>query len=425
MTLTRRSFIKTSTALAAGLAAPTYLKASMRSASDRVNVALIGCRSMGWGDLMNILSLGNVHCLALCDIDQSVLDSKAKSWHPGRRPSSSSTPITGGCSTAKISARDYRHPRSLALPSIRWRARRAKTYVEKPIANSIAECDVMVEAANKYGSVVQVGQQQRSATLWKELVDYLNTGALGEVSRIHVYCNFNYGAIKERVPDSEVPGLISTGGWGTKQKFQPAALSRCVEDVLGLRGGLMTDWGVHLLDVALWVKQPANLPLTVQASGGNYLFPDGMHETFDTQSVLYRFDDYLLSWEHNAASSRIPTEKITAWSHGKMVRSWPIGTIGRSTPKRRRYPRKSLRRTTAKPEHAANFLDCIKRRDRNTACTIEMGSLSAKYAHLGNIAARMDGASLHFDDERKTFNIPEADRFIKPVYRAPWKFPEV
>ncbi|HHU97164.1 MAG: twin-arginine translocation signal domain-containing protein [Bacteroidota bacterium] len=40
MTLTRRSFIKTSAALAAGLAVPTYLKAGTLSSSDRVNMAL-------------------------------------------------------------------------------------------------------------------------------------------------------------------------------------------------------------------------------------------------------------------------------------------------------------------------------------------------------------------------------------------------
>ncbi len=63
------------------------------------------------------------------------------------------------------------------------------------------------------------------------------------------------------------------------------------------------------VSMALWVKQPANLPLTIQASGGNYLFPDWMHETFDTQSVLYRFDDYLLLWEHNAGIESGPYGK--------------------------------------------------------------------------------------------------------------------
>ena len=111
MTLTRRSFIKTSTALATGLVAPTYLKAGTLSASDRVNVALIGCRSMGWSDLMSFLSSGEVHCLALCDIDQSVLDSKAKSWLPGRRQEFQLySDYRQVLDRKDIDSGDYRHP---------------------------------------------------------------------------------------------------------------------------------------------------------------------------------------------------------------------------------------------------------------------------------------------------------------------------
>ena len=37
-------------------------------------------------------------------------------------------------------------------------------------------------------------------------------------------------------------------------------------------------------------------------------------------------------------------------------------------------------------DHVTNFLDCMKSRKMNTACTIDNGSLCAKYAHLGNIS---------------------------------------
>ena len=432
MTLTRRSFIKTSTALATGLVAPTYLKAGTLSASDRVNVALIGCRSMGWSDLMSFLSSGEVHCLALCDIDQSVLDSKAKELASRQEAQFQLYSDYRRVLDRKdidaviIGTPDHWH----CLQFVDACKAGKDVYVEKPIANSIAECDVMVQAANKYGNVVQVGQQQRSATLWKELVDYLNTGALGEVSRIHVYCNFNYGAIKNRVPDSEIPEGVDFDRWlgpAPKRSFNRQRFHGAWRMFWDYGGGLMTDWGVHLLDVALWVKGPANMPLAIQASGGNYLYPDGMHETFDTQSVLYQFDDYLLSWENNAGIESGPYGKnyglVFTGKNGTLVadrNDWQV------YPENEKVPAKIVKADHREHrDHAINFLDCIKRRDRNTACTIEMGCLSAKYAHLGNIAARMGGASLYFDDERKTFNISEADRFIKPVYRSPWKFPEV
>jgi len=67
----------------------------------------------------------------------------------------------------------------------------------------------------------------------------------------------------------------------------------------------------------------------------------------------------------------------------------------------------------------------MKSRDRDTACTIETGSLCAKYAHLGNIAARMSGVSLQYNDKNKSFNIAEANKYIQPQYREPWKFPRI
>jgi hypothetical protein len=75
-------------------------------------------------------------------------------------------------------------------------------------------------------------------------------------------------------------------------------------------------------------------------------------------------------------------------------------------------------------DHVTNFLDCMKSRSKDTACTIDNGSLCAKYAHLGNISARTHSA-LVYDDARKTFNNREADRYITPDYRKPWKFPEL
>jgi len=58
----------------------------------------------------------------------------------------------------------------------------------------------------------------------------------------------------------------------------------------------MTDWGVHLMDMALWAKDVTALPLSVAASGGNYAFPDRAHETFDTMSVTYQMPDHNITW---------------------------------------------------------------------------------------------------------------------------------
>ena len=80
--LTRRSFLKKSSAvLAAGvmhsLFAPYEAAARKVGANDKIRVALIGCRNMGWSDLSDFMRHPEIDCVALCDIDQNILRNRA------------------------------------------------------------------------------------------------------------------------------------------------------------------------------------------------------------------------------------------------------------------------------------------------------------------------------------------------------------
>jgi len=343
MSITRRSFLKTSSTVAAGLAMPAYLRAASInvSANDKINVALIGCRSMGWANLSDFLLSDEVRCLALCDIDKSVMESRAKELASMQKEKFE---LYGDyrrildrkdIDAVIIGTPDHWH----CLQFVDACKAGKDVYIEKPVSNSIAECDVMVEAANKYQRVVQVGQQQRSAKLWKEMIDYLDSGVLGEISRIHVYANFNYAAITEIVPDSNIPEGVDFDTWlgpAPERTFNRQRFHGLWRMFWDYGGGLMTDWGVHLLDMALWAKKIYTMPNSIQANAGNFLYPDGMHETFDTQSVLYQFDDYILTWENNAGIESGPYGK----NYG-LVFTGKNGTL--FIPKGKRFPGKLSR----------------------------------------------------------------------------------
>ncbi|MDR1200484.1 MAG: gfo/Idh/MocA family oxidoreductase, partial [Tannerellaceae bacterium] len=67
-----------------------------------------------------------------------------------------------------------------------------------------------------------------------------------------------------------------------------------------------------------------------------------------------------------------------------------------------------------------------KTRTYDTACTIENGSLCAKYTHLGNIAARTRSVLVYDDNTKKfTGNEGEANAYLTPSYRSPWKYPSI
>ena len=66
----------------------------------------------------------------------------------------------------------------------------------------------------------------------------------------------------------------------------------------------------------------------------------------------------------------------------------------------------------------------MRSRKMDTACTIDNGAMCAKYAHLGNISARV-GSALIYDNEKQRFDNKEANRLIKPDYRKGWEFPKL
>lgn len=435
--LSRRNFIRHSaSAIAAGLVMPSLLNennvfARTVGANDKINVALIGCKNMGWADLSDFLLHPEVDCVALCDIDRNILGEKALELEKLRDKKASLYSDYRKLLDRKdidaviIGTPDHWH----CLQMVDACAAGKDVYVEKPIANSIAECDAMVAAAKKYNRVVQVGQQQRSGNHWHEMKRYIDSGKLGKIARVNVWANFNYATILNPVPDGAVPAGVDFETWlgpAPKRTFNEKRFHGLWRMFWDYGGGLMTDWGVHLMDMALWGMNVKGMPNRVISSGGNFAYPDNYAETFDTLSVIYEFDDFLIQWSNIAGTET-----------GLYGRNYGVefkGTNGTLVANRESwevYPEqnkieaiKSMPNYQDHKDHVTNFLNCMKSREMNTACTIDNGSLCAKYAHLGNISARVKSA-LIYDDVKRTFNNSEADKLVKPAYRKPWKFPEL
>ena len=436
MYMTRRNFLKTTAAATVVLPAMKVGALGRVAASDTINVALIGCRSMGWADLTDFFLNKEIECVALCDIDQSVLEGKKAELNQSRRKAPAlyndyrKVLDRKDVDVVIIGTPDHWH----CLQMVDACAAGKDVYVEKPIANSIAECDAMVAAAKKYQRVVQVGQQQRSSDHWKQMVEYLRSGKLGTIGRVHIWANFNYAAVTPK-PDSAVPAGVDFETWlgpapvrtFNEQRFH--GLWRMFWDY---GGGLMTDWGVHLLDMGLWGLNITGMPNKILATGGKFYYPQGAHETFDSQTVSYLFDDCIMSWEHSAGVETGPYGRLYGvlfkGTNGTLVAdrdNWMVYPEWDGSKEENKTPEITVKADQQDhKQHVRNFIECVKTRNFQTACTIENGSLCARYAHLGNIAARMNTA-LVYDDATKAFRgTSEADKYIKPVYRSPWKFPK-
>ena len=159
MNLSRRRFLGTATTAAAGAAfgvMPTLGRTL--APSDSLRFGLIGVNGMGWANLRSHLTVPGVSCTALCDVDSNVLGRRAAELEQ----MTGKAPVTYG---------DYR--RMLENPDLdfvviatpdHWHCLQMvhaceagkDVYVEKPLANSIGECEIMVRAAERYDRVVQV-----------------------------------------------------------------------------------------------------------------------------------------------------------------------------------------------------------------------------------------------------------------------------
>ena len=431
--ISRLEFLKRAGALvAAGIITPSFtdnLFAKKVGANDRINVALVGCRSMGWSNLSDFLLIPEVRCVALCDIDKTVLEKRAAEveQRSGHRPDTygdyRKLYERKDLDAVIIGTPDHWH----CLQMVDACAAGLDVYVEKPIANSIAECDIMVAAAKKYGRVVQVGQQQRSGNHWNEMKQYIDSGKLGRIARVNVWANFSYASILNPAKDQPVPAHVDFDMWlgpAPERTFNPSRFHGSWRMFWDYGGGLLTDWGVHLLDMALWGMNVKGMPKRVMASGDNHHNPANFAETFDTMSVVYEFDDFIITW-NNVTVENGP--------YGKNYGVEFVGENGTLVANRESwevYPYKdriesyqSLPNYSDHRDHVANFIKCMKDREMETACTIANGALCAKYAHLGNISARV-GSDLVFDDVRKKFDNSEANKLITPDYRKPWKLPK-
>ena len=424
----RRNFIKKSVMTAAGVSVmPAGLFAQKVAPSDQVNVGLIGCRGKGYNLLRNHLNIPGVKVIGMADVDKNVLEERAgdvltnfkqmpKLYGDYRKMLEDKD-----LDAVIIGTPDHWHCLNLVHACQAGK----DVYVEKPLANSIEECNVMVAAKDRYNRVVQVGQQQRSMTLFNEIMDYIKSGKIGTLTKVNIWGNFDYGLGLPKVPDQPVPEGVDFDFWlgpAPDRTFNPSRFHGKWRHFWDYGGGLMTDWGVHLIDMALWAKDATYAPTVVMASGHNLTHLDHARETYETLSVVYKMKDYTINWDHTASAKVGP--------YGMSYGIEFIGDEGTVVADRSKYyiyagGERIEKEMDKQDDHAENFIQCIKTRE-TPKCPIEAGRNVALYAHMGNIAVRSGENMLVWDEAKNKFtNSEKANGYIQPEYRKPWEFPKV
>ena len=410
--LDRRAFLKASGLVSLGLGLGSF-STGRASANDTINIGLIGCNGMGYRNLLSMLDVPGTRCIALCDVDRGVLDKRVQ----GLTELNGHAPRTYGDYRALLDNKDI-DAVIIGTPD-HWHCLQMvdacdagkDVYVEKPLANSIDECRRMVAAQEYHGRVVQVGQWQRSGPHWSEAIDLVSSGELGALRTVKVWAYMNWAEMIQVRPDEPVPAGVDYDMWLGPAPARPFNQHRFHVNFRWFwdyAGGLMTDWGVHLIDIALW-GTGAKFPNRIMSGGGKFADPGSAMETPDTQQAIYEYDDFTMIWEHAVGIGLGPFQRshgiAFVSNNGTLVvdrSGWELFPEsssmrgGESTYRMAAQPpRRARPEARGLNQHAENFVDCMRTRSKPN-CDVAAGNLAAINAHLGNIALRT-GDTLEWD----------------------------
>lgn len=453
MNLKRRTFLQNSSKLIAGIGLSsitgpnlfaktnTSFYTAKNSSNETISVGLIGCNNMGWNNLLSVLRHPNVECYALCDIDNSVLDKRISEIQSqtGKMPKLykdyRKLLDNKDIDVVIIGTPDHWH----CLQMVHACEAGKDVYVEKPIANTIEECNIMVAAKNKYKSIVQVGQWQRSDPHWIKALEYLNSGRLGTIRSTKSWAFVEYGRdfpIKQNQP---VPQGVDYDLWlgpAPKRPFNPNRFHGSWRYFWDYGGGLMTDWGVHMIDMILSGTN-TSVPISVKATGGKYGYPNSAAETPDTLQSIYNYGDLPMIWEQSLGTGRGPYNRDYSAPGVAFVGNKGTLAINRNTwevypeEKDGNYLTNAISKqiepgpwTTGLDHHTLNFLECVRSRQQPN-CTIEMGRNAAISAQLGKISYRVGSEVLWNEEKNEIVNNSKAQDMTKAEYRSPWNLPVI
>ena len=394
----RRTFLATTAGLVLGrprLHAAGFGEARGASANDHISVAVMGVNGRGAVLAKTFAAQPNTDVSYICDVDMRVTEkvvgemSKAKGVSDFRRALEDKD-----VDALAIAAPDHWHAPAtlLALEAGKH------VYVEKPCGHNPREGELLVEAQKRYGHVVQMGNQQRSARTSIEIIEAIHNGLIGRTYFGRAWYANTRGPIGHGKV-AEVPEGLDYDLWQG-----PAPHTPYRDNVVHYNWHWFWRWGTgeicnngtHEIDVCRWALD-VDYPTRVTSAGGRYHFDDDW-EAYDTQVASFEFDDgKTITWEGRSCNGR----PIEGRSRGASIH----GEKGTVVLDRNGYVVydhdnnmiKEVKRGQAEATldtrgggsltdlHIVNFLDTI-RGDAQLMAPIDEGHKSVLLCHLGNIA---------------------------------------
>jgi hypothetical protein len=404
--ISRRSFIRQSTTVAAGIGVAATLPSSTWArpvgANNDIRVAIVGLGGKGRDHVKTFKAMKGVRVVALCDPDRKrmgkaveLLEGQKVDTYIDYRKLLEDKDIDAVCTA---SCNHWHAPVTV------WGCEAGKdVYVEKPVCHTIWEGQQMVKAARKYKRIVQSGMQLRSDKGVAQAFEYIHAGNLGKIVLSRGLCIENRSSIGKVDKPTPIPSHIDYDLWCGPAPNKPLMRKRLHGDwhwIWDTGNGDLGNQGIHQMDMCCRAIDQGKLPPRVISVGGRFGWHDD-GQTANTQLIFFDYKPVPILFEVTG----MPMKKgVSVRSHYRQIRCGNVihceggyfacGEFGGGWAYDKDGKRIKQFIGDGAEDHQQNFIDAVRSRKRaDLNADVRKGHVSSSLCHMGNISHRLGRTS--------------------------------
>lgn len=422
--MNRRKFVSSSLGLAAAMTVPPGILLA-KEKNQKLKLGIIGVSNRG---AANLAGVTGEEIVALCDIDEK-LAAKARAAHPQAKYFKDFRRLIDmkEIDAVVISTPDHVH----AVQALAAMRSGKHVYCEKPLTHSVLEVREVVRTAKEKGLVTQMGTQIHAEANYRRVVEIIQAGTLGDISRVIVWNSGKPRSLTLAKTPTAIPEGVDYNSWlgpVPHLDYDPARFHFLWRWFYQLGGGVLADLGCHYMDLPHWAL---NLRKPISVSGMGKKMMPGDQDAHDLMQVDYRYPargslpPVHLTWFHGVRGPGFDHDKpyhgfssailfegskaslIADYSRYKML---PEDKFVGFQP-----PPKSIPDSIG---HHKEWLEAIRTKGPTT-CNFEYSGALAETVLLGNVAAR-SGVKFDWNDAKATTGHADADKYLFRPYRQGW-----
>lgn len=428
-TLSRREFLRQAAVaptagamISATLTRHGAAAQTAKSPNEKLNLGIIGVAGRGGSNLKGV---AEENIVALCDIDAQRLDGAAKDFpradkYADYRKLLERTDLDA----VVVSTPDHTH----AIPVV-WALKAGlDVYCEKPLSHTVYEAREIRRWTARQQAVTQMGTQVHAGDNYRRVVEVVEAGVLGPVTRVHVV---NAGNVRPgvRVSEGTPPAHVDYDLWTGPAPLRPFHESHFHFNWRywwDYGNGALGDFGCHYMDLPFWALG-LRYPASIEARGektyqGDNEVPNNMRVDYhfparDQQPAVH------LTWWHGAwkpeGAEQYKKNSFVLFegARGRLLADYSTHQLFLEPGLAAETPEPSI---PASIGHHREWIEACKTRGPTT-CNFDYSGALAEAVLLGNVSYRLGGQKLQWDAESlKAVNCPDADQYIRREYRQGW-----